>query len=85
MKSALVRFSDPRGTLKAKAKGAAKSAGVWFYDWLADAIREKVYRQGLVERYVVNEDGVVFDTKTGDRLETPEEVHEAMSATLEGR
>ena len=43
-KTYLVRFSDSTGELKADAKKAAKAQGAWFYDWVADAIREKLER-----------------------------------------
>ena len=71
--------------MKGKAKRAAKAVGMCLYDWFADAIREKLYRQGLVERYVLDETGDVVDTKTGDRLETAEQVYLALSAAMEGR
>ena len=37
-----IKIADD-GTLVARAKKAAKSQGVWLYDWFADAIRIKLH------------------------------------------
>ena len=44
MKMYLVRFKDESQKLLKRAKADAKARGMWFYDWVADAIREKLER-----------------------------------------